>query len=211
MRIAAIGDTHGHRDWEIPSCDVFIHAGDMSRLGKLQPTVEGVFAKVKTALDEGVIKYAVLVPGNHDFCFENSIEACREEIRHPNLFILIDEGITLDGVSFYGTPWTPQFFNWAFMGDEGQLAEHFSRIPEGLDVLISHGPPRGILDPGWREEHVGSTALAARVEAVKPLHHVFGHLHGAGGQKVEGVTNFYNVAAVDEQYNLMRGCYVFDV
>jgi hypothetical protein len=73
-------------------------------------------------------------------------------------------------------------------------------------------PPYGILDPGWKLIHAGSTSLAAAVSERNVRHHVFGHLHGAGGQMVQqDHTIFYNVAACDEEYRLMNQPRVFEV
>ena len=85
-------------------------------------------------------------------------------------------------------------------------------MPDVVDVLVTHGPPRGILDPGWQEAHPGSTALAGAVAARRIAHHVFGHLHDAGGQSVQcGATTFHNVAACNEQYVLVNQPKVINV
>ena len=70
------------------------------------------------------------------------------------------------------------------MADESRLASLYSGMPDTLDMLVTQGPPWGILDPGGQELHVGSTALADAVGTRQIAHHVFGHLHDAGGQTV---------------------------
>jgi Icc-related predicted phosphoesterase len=105
---------------------------------------------------------------------------------------------------------------WFFMKEEPELAEVFSKMPDNLDVLITHGPPYGILDPGYQADHVGSTALKSAVIDKYPTHHVFGHLHAAGGKHHnEGIllkpTQFHNVAACDDNYALKRTPYVFEI
>ncbi len=98
------------------------------------------------------------------------------------------------------------------MAEEERLANLYERMPADIDVLVTHGPPRGILDPGWKAAHAGSTALAAAVPARRVRHHVFGHLHAAGGGTEEqNGTKFYNVAACDEQYRLVNQPRLFDV
>ena len=85
---------------------------------------------------------------------------------------------------------------WHFMANEQRLAALYEAMPGEVDVLVTHGPPWGTLDPGWKTAHAGSKALAEAVSVRKVQHHVFGHLHAAGGRMVQqGHTVFYNVAA----------------
>lgn len=64
-----------------------------------------------------------------------------------------------------------------------------------VDILVTHGPPAGILDRASRnEERMGGTQLLEAVQRVQPLIDVFGHVHGANGQIVVGVTRFINCA-----------------
>ena len=211
MRVAAISDTHGRRNWEIPECDVFIHAGDMTAQGSLQETV--VFAaRLRKAMESpGGPAHVIVVPGNHDGCFESFPEAARG-LFGANVHVLQDKTVVLDGVTFYGSPWTPPFMLWHFMAEESRLASIFGDIPASVDVLVTHGPPHGILDPGWNVPHAGSIALAEAIAERRVRHHVFGHLHAAGGRMMRsGDTIFYNVAACDEAYKLVHEPRVFEV
>ena len=101
---------------------------------------------------------------------------------------------------------------WHFMAAEERLAALYERMPAKLDVLITHGPPSGVLDLGWKVQHAGSTSLAEAVGARTVGHHVFGHLHAAGGRMVkQGGAVFYNVVACDEGCRLVTQARVFDV
>jgi Icc-related predicted phosphoesterase len=211
MRVAAISDTHGRQNWEIPGCDVFIHAGDMTAQGSLRETA--AFAvRLRQAMEgPGGPAHAIIVPGNHDECFETFPEAARG-LFGANVHVLLDEALELDGVTFYGSPWTPPFMLWHFMAEEDRLAMLYRKMPMRVDVLVTHGPPHGILDPGWKEPHAGSTALAQAVAERHVGHRVFGHLHGAGGHMIQkGNTIFYNVAGCDEAYKLVNPPRVFQV
>ena len=95
---------------------------------------------------------------------------------------------------FYGSPWTPLFFDWAFMLSEPELAEKWALIPPGLDVLVTHGPAHGVLDMTNRGEHAGSVTLFDRVRAVKPRLHVFGHIHEAAGRTDLDGTTYLNAS-----------------
>ena len=87
----------------------------------------------------------------------------------------------IDGVKFWGSPWQPAFYDWAFNVPRGrQLAEMWALIPDDTDVLITHTPPYGILDQVENGELVGCEDLREALLRVKPKLHVFGHIHGKG-------------------------------
>jgi Icc-related predicted phosphoesterase len=119
-----------------------------------------------------------------------------------NTIYLENDGITIDGVSFWGSPYTPEFLDWAFMYPRGKTAKRYwDQIPYGLDVLITHGPSRGILDqvaPG--SEHLGCEELLKAVEAKKPKVHIFGHIDGGAGIFENGTTRFVNAAYLNGRY-----------
>ena len=214
LTVACIADTHG-RSFTIPPCDLFIHAGDWTGGGSLAETA----ALAGWLAEQPQAKRKALVPGNHD------LVAQEEPDRIKAMFggiadILIDEALEVDGRHFWFSPWTPPFMNWAWMMTEPGLAEVvYSKMPQELDMLITHGPPRGILDPGHKEPHVGSTALLAAIQSRQIRHHVFGHLHAAGGETAllfesEAPlvqTTLHNVAAVDEAYKMRRGCRIIEL
>lgn len=221
MRIAVISDTHGRQGWTIPECDVFIHAGDITAGGSRTETKR--FAKaIQELLDSGSVEHVILVPGNHDRCFEKQAEETLGFFPDPRIHVLINQGVEIEGKKFWGSPYTPPFCDWHFMAEEERLREMYKDIPDAVDILITHGPPRGILDPGHDGSHVGSTellyAIAVRnnttAGAYNIKHHVFGHLHAAGGQEASndpvGPT-FHNVAAVDEAYFMRRGCKIIEL
>jgi hypothetical protein len=97
--------------------------------------------------------------------------------------------MTLGGLRFYGSPWQPAFHEWAFNLPRGRpLAEVWSRIPHGLDVLITHSPPEGFGDRSPFGDRAGCADLRARIAAVRPRLHLFGHIHQDGGMwEHEGV------------------------
>jgi len=215
MIVAVTSDTHGRQGWIIPECDVFIHAGDITAGGSRIETRK--FAKaIQGFLDRGTVKHVILVPGNHDRCFERQQEDTLGFFPDPRIHVLINQGVEIDGKKFWGSPNTPVFMQWYFMSTEEELAKIYESMPGNLDVLITHGPPRGILDPGYNDPHVGSlsllTAVASRTGHIK--HHVFGHLHGAGGKSVfndpYGPT-FHNVAACNEAYQLVNQPLILEI
>jgi Icc-related predicted phosphoesterase len=188
MRIVCVSDTHGrHHRTQVPDGDILVHGGDLTRNGTLEDVEE--FDRWLATLPH---RHKVVIAGNHDFCFQQQPAEARARITHATY--LEDTGCELAGLKFHGSPWTPIFYDWAFMLSESDLATKWALIPAGVDVLVTHGPPFGILDWTNREEHAGSETLRARVAEVKPRLHVFGHIHEAAGRKDDADTIFLNAS-----------------
>jgi Icc-related predicted phosphoesterase len=198
MRLVITSDTHGRHDLikDLPDGDVFVHAGDFMNSG-LHPEEILSFNRW---LAKQPIEHRVVCGGNHDRLFQLSRLLARELL--SNATYLENTGVTIGGVSFWGSPYTPEFLNWAFMYRRGAEAKRcWEQIPTGLDVLITHGPPYGILDqttPGGK--HLGCVELLKAVKAKKPRVHLFGHIHGGAGTFENRDTQFINAAYLDEQY-----------
>ena len=187
MRIVAVADTHlFHRELVVPDGDVFVHAGDMCQSGSLD--------ELRAALEwirELPHRHKVIVAGNHDFAFVEHAREAREMA--ADFVYLEDSGATVAGVSFWGSPWQPEFNDWAFnLPRGGALAEKWALIPERVDVLVTHGPPHGIGDRGPVAGRLGCEDLLARVRVVAPRVHAFGHIHQDGGAWAIGETLFVN-------------------
>jgi predicted phosphohydrolase len=115
-----------------------------------------------------------------------------EECPSGSLRYLHDESVLVtcdehpdSPLKVYGSPWQPEFFNWAFNLDRGSpLAEKWSQIPHDVDVLITHGPPMRILDKTSRGEPVGCEEMRKLLDegTIKPRLHVFGHIHETYGE-----------------------------
>lgn len=189
MRIVAVADTHlFHDELTVPDGDVFVHAGDMCQRGDL--------AELRRAVDwmrRLPHRHKVIVAGNHDFAFLEHREEALGLVADGFTY-LQDAGTTLDGVSFWGSPWQPEFNDWAFNLPRGRaLADKWALVPNGVDVLVTHGPPHGIGDHGPVEGRLGCEDLLARVRVVKPRLHLFGHIHQDGGFWRHDATVFANV------------------
>jgi Icc-related predicted phosphoesterase len=206
MKIACIADMHGHLPETIPECDVIVIAGDICpATGNHEYEAQMAWLKSDfwhwvNSVIPGHVE-VVVVAGNHDWCFEVSWEPA-QFLDKMGLTYLQDSGFNYGGLSFYGHPWTPAFCGWAFNSGTEALKRHNDRIPEGTDVLVTHGPPTRILDkPGGSHEHCGCKYLAGRIFEVKPKLHVFGHIHGSYGTQVMGTTRYVNASYVDERYS----------
>ena len=187
MRLVAVADTHlFHDELVVPDGDVFVHAGDMCQGGSLEELERAV--RWIRALPH---RTKVIIAGNHDFAFAEHEAAARALV--ADFVYLQDAGATIDGVSFWGSPWQPEFNDWAFNLPRGQaLAEKWALIPDGLDVLVTHGPPHGVGDRGPVAGRLGCEDLLERVRVAKPRVHFFGHIHQDGGAWQHGETLFVN-------------------
>jgi predicted phosphohydrolase len=188
MRIVAVADTHlFHRELAVPDGDVFVHAGDLCRGGELDELREAA-----AWLAELPHRHKIVVAGNHDWAFAREPAAARSLL--GGALYLEDAGATIEGVRFWGSPWQPAFHDWAFNLPRGEpLAAVWRRIPPSIDVLITHGPPAGIGDRSPVGGRAGCADLRARVAALAPRLHLFGHIHQDGGVWRHGATVYANV------------------
>lgn len=153
--------------------------------------------------------HKVVIAGNHDFAFEQNPTA-REWITHATY--LQDELFEVDGLRIWGSPWQPRFFDWAFNLDRGApLAEKWAQIPAEVDILVTHGPPHGILDRVHRGENVGCRALLDAVLGRKPTLHVFGHIHEAYGVLEDHGVCFANASTCTVDHRPVNPPLVFEV
>lgn len=214
-----LSDTHlQHNLTNLPSGDVLCHSGDFLNSGSYKNWLKFKNHLLVTAVN---FKYVLLVPGNHDHFVENDTQFVREELKGTNITLLVDEEIEIEGKRFYGSPWTPRFGPWAYMKDRGKdLAAVWANIPEGLDVLITHGPPVGIMDDvkiGGRI-NVGCVDLKARLLKMKdpPKVMVFGHIHRDFGDHntfyhPKLPTLFINASICDNNYDPINSPVVYDI
>src|SRR5271166_4785835 len=145
MKIVAISDTHEqHAQVVVPEGDILIHSGDFTNLGKI-PAVAS-FAKWMGSQPH---KHKILIAGNHELTLQSPYRNIVTNLFKENgIIYLEDSGVEINGLFFYGAPWTPFFNDWAFnLPRRGmELMAKWDMIPDNTNVLITHGPPKGILD-----------------------------------------------------------------
>jgi len=226
VRIVCISDTHDMKPLatlNIPDGDVLIHAGDL--------TIQGTFAEIARVgqeLAELPHKHKLVIAGNHDKLFEKDYGLAKIALGHGSrgIHYLQDSMAMVEEVEFWGSPWTPRFYDWAFQLDRKRseserpfllgptapriAAEHWAGIPAGVDVLITHGPPQGILDRVHHGNHIGCHDLLAELPRVSPKLHVFGHDHSDPGVLEQDGIVFVNAAICDEAYQMKRRPTVVD-
>jgi Icc-related predicted phosphoesterase len=206
VKLVIISDTHGmHNGLKLPEGDVLIHAGDITKYGTLEDV--RVFNQW---LEQFSHPHKIVIAGNHDFCFEDHPKEASGLL--TNATYLQDQAVEILGLKFYGSPWTPEFFNWAFMRRRGaEMRAVWEQIPRDTDVLITHGPPQGILDLTQQGEYAGSQELLEALKRVSPRFHIFGHIHeGRGVEKRDGVT-FLNASSINANYSRLYPPFVIEV
>ncbi|KAI5863936.1 ser/Thr protein phosphatase family protein [Durotheca rogersii] len=211
-KILILSDTHGMSlAGKIPSqpADVAIHCGDLteeSKLDEFRATLE-LLRAIKAPLK-------LVIAGNHDFTldtlsFRKKVEEARPRLE-PELvakfygqyeearcllldakkdgIYLLDEGIHRIGLqngatlAIYASPYTPSLGDWGFQ--YRPCEGHTFSIKEGTDIMITHGPPRGILDRTNSRERAGCPDLFTAAAKVKPRIHCFGHIHEGWGARM---------------------------
>lgn len=197
MRIIFISDTHGkHHQIELPQGDMIIHSGDISARGRVNEVEE--FLAWFISLD---YKYKIFIAGNHDFYFENKSQSSIQELMPEGVYYLCDSGVEIEGIRIYGSPITPFFYNWAFNRHRGgEIKRHWDIIPDGTDILISHGPAYGILDRTANGENAGCEELLSAIKRTHPKYHLFGHIHEGYGVFETDETTSINGSILNESY-----------
>ena len=197
IRIVCISDTHGqHAKLNLPQGDVLIHAGDFMTYGNRPKEI----VDFNQWLGKQPHPHKVVIAGNHDLMFERHPGAARELL--GNGIYLENSGIELLGLTIWGSPVQPEFNNWAFNVARGAaIRRYWEMIPADTDVLVTHGPPFGVLDKAHPStKHLGCEELAKAIGGIKPRLHVFGHIHGGHGSSASDGTQFVNASAVNEAY-----------
>lgn len=221
VKISVISDTHTkHRGIEkesLPGGDIIIHGGDLMNSGRVEDDIWN-FCEWYSKLP---YKNIIFIAGNHDRLFElypGRIQEILEE--YPNIIYLQDSFVEIPleedkKIKIYGSPWQPEFYNWAFnLPREGkELEERWNAIPEDSDIVITHGPARGILDvsgPPYSEPDLGCPLLRKRLDIIKPKIHVCGHIHGGRGYVYNNETHYFNASILDERYRYVNPPYNFE-
>jgi len=206
MKIVCISDTHGaHHEIQIPDGDLLLHAGDVSRRGK-----ESEIADFNQWLGTLPHRHKVVVAGNHDFLFER--QAAKAEALLTNAIYLKNNPTVIEGLTIWGSPVTPWFFDWAFNRQRGaDIRRYWERIPAGTDILITHGPPRNILDKTVYGDTVGCDDLLELVFQRKPKVHLFGHIHEAYGQLEIDDICFVNASIMNVNYKPVNDPIVLEI
>ena len=195
LTLVCISDTHTKHDYiKVPDGDILVHAGDCSFTGTI-----AAIASFNTWLGTLPHKHKIVIAGNHDWLFQTDPALATSLL--TNATYLQDSGVEIEGFKFWGSPVSPEFNAWAFNRKRGkEINRHWKMIPMGTDVLITHGPPHGILDQTAHKQSVGCRNLGNRVFVVRPQFHIFGHIHEGYGMRCANGTTFINASSVNALY-----------
>ncbi len=198
MKFVFLSDTHDkHKEMQIPIGDFLIFCGDMSSRGELRE-IEAFSLFLKNLPHQ----YKIVIAGNHDFSFEDERKLQAEElIRSTGAYYLNDSGVQIGTIKFWGSPVQPCFKDMAFNRRRGEdIKKHWDLIPLDTDILITHGPPKGILDTIRSGERVGCEELLQKTLSIHPKIHVFGHIHEGYGTLQQQKTVFINASNLNFLY-----------
>jgi predicted phosphodiesterase len=211
--------------------NILIHAGDCTNVGRKYEVEDFIywFKNIKGFNNK------FFIAGNHDTSFEyfnnhknlNDSDKIswiyqfldEEELFESDCVYLEDQGFVINVPNFYkpiklyGSPWQPEFYSWAFNlpRNGSELELKWKNIPDDTDILITHGPPHGILDFNPSNQPCGCELLSLRVKEIKPLLHIFGHIHHGYGVRYINDSLFVNASICTEKYDPINKPIVIDI
>lgn len=215
MRIWHISDTHQYHDqFEIPNnIDLVIHSGDATN--RRDPYMnEPEMHKFLEWYSELEIPNKVFVAGNHDTSIERGLIK-GDYIESLGINYLYNDAVTIEGLKIWGSPYTPSFGNWAFMKPRNTINRVWEAIPDDTDIVVTHGPPKGILDLTCRRdtltEMCGCSALMKSIRSIEPQFMCFGHIHNtkdiwnAGMKQISGLSTIFSngSCATDNKWGVL--------
>ncbi|KAJ9422350.1 Metallo-dependent phosphatase-like protein [Fusarium oxysporum] len=192
--------------------DLVIHCGDLTEDSKLEgfretvQLLKEVDAPIKIviagnhdfSLDDGVFKNKIAEASRvaHED-LEQSIkdeygdygEAKRLLIEGDHGIMFLNEGtheIRLQNgalMKVYTSPYTPSTAGSTDWGFQYNGAHEFA-IPKGIDMVVTHGPPHGIMDMTPQRQRIGCPQLFSAIAKSQPRIHCFGHVHNSWGAKI---------------------------
>ena len=198
-----------HNMLTIPkSIDIVLFSGDCSNPPESyrnEPEVRE-FIKWYSKLN---IKYKIFVAGNHDTSIERGLVR-KEDFLKEGIIYLKNDFEIIEGLKIWGSPFTPTFGNgWSFNKDRSKIGMIWDTIPEDTDIIVTHGPPKGILDISENRkgnlEFCGDTALRKRILKINPKLVCFGHIHNC-----KDITNQGYIKLSDENTIYSNGSIVTD-
>ena len=220
MKVCAISDMHGILNFDIEPCDILCICGDIVPL-RMQTYHEGTLKWLAKEFvpwcEKQPCNKVFLIAGNHDWIAMKHPEDWEAMFEGTKITYLCDAEAEYEGFRIYGTPWCHQFYNWAFMTSDVELAKIYNKIPYKVDILLTHDCPYGNNDvllqedcPWKTGDHIGCHPLGDAVDNKMPRYHFCGHLHSCNHEmEKRGDTEIRNVSVVNENYRLVYPpCYI---
>jgi Icc-related predicted phosphoesterase len=207
MKIWHISDTHTyHGLLKVPEgIDMVIHSGDATNPRDPYASEQEMLNFISW-FGSLPIKYKVFVAGNHDLCIERNL-VTKIDFMKNGIVYLENDYAEVEGIKIWGSPFTPTFGEgWAFNKKRSALHDVWKHIPDDVDIVVVHGPPKGILDLAYHQlnciEFCGDEALRKRMYLLNPKLCLFGHIHNnediinAGTMKLSNHDTIYSNGSV---------------
>ena len=207
MKIWHISDTHTyHGLLKVPEdIDMVIHSGDATNPRDLYASEQEMLNFISW-FGSLPIKHKVFVAGNHDLCIERNL-VTKIDFMKNGIVYLENDYAEVEGIKIWGSPFTPSFGQgWAFNKKRSALHDIWKEIPDDVDIVVVHGPPKGILDLAYHQlnciEFCGDEALRKRMYLLNPKLCLFGHIHNneniinAGTMKLSNHDTIYSNGSV---------------
>jgi len=182
MKIWHFSDTHTyHSLLNIPEdIDIAIFSGDCSNPKDPYSNEQEVLNFLCWYGMVVKAKYKIFVAGNHDSSIEKRF-VNKETFAEHGIMYLENETVEVEGLKIWGSPYTPTFNDWSFMKARHKIGVIWDSIPEDTDIVIVHGPPKGIMDYSYdrngKLEMCGCSALLKRILNIEPKLFLSGHIH----------------------------------
>ena len=217
-RITFISDTHNkHKQItsDLLGGDILIHSGDISSMGHNHEIKD--FCEWFNNIEGYTHK--IFIAGNHDWGFQDNVEETMQIVNSYKTIDYLQDDLLMVGedhdemIKIYGSPWQPEFYNWAFNlpRDGWELGQKWSDIPTDTDILITHGPAFGYVDKViGSPDNLGCEQLRDKIKTIKPKIHVCGHIHSGRGIVLNGGTLYINASVLDERYHYTQTPFTID-
>lgn len=226
-RFVCFSDTHGLHN-HIPAAnyvkaDILLHGGDFTNTGEVNQV-----ASFAQWLKDYPASHKVVIAGNHDITFEpdyykrswarfhdpklDDVQARKNLLESGSCVYLEDELVEVMGYSIYGSPWQPEFCEWAFNVPRGEESQKiWAKIPSSVDILMTHGPPAGCGDTTSKRTAVGCVDLRRAIEERAVSVSLSGHIHEGYGVGTIGKTLCINASTCTHGYVPKNPPIVFDL
>lgn len=192
MRIWCISDTHNKHGLLLApppeDIDMIICSGDISIDKRLYINMDECLNFLYW-YESLTAKYKILIAGNHDVALEYSMFGLKKlSVRFPSIIYLENDYVTIEGINIWGSPYTPTFgSNWAFNKSRATINRIWEHIPDDTDILVTHGPPKNILDLNQNNISCGDSALLKKIKKLNIKYNIFGHIHDEGNSINSGI------------------------
>lgn len=213
IKICAMSDLHGSLI-KGDLCDLTLICGDIIPL-EIQRSRRETYNWYKNTFKKWAeslpCSKVLFIAGNHECGMEGYEDDYYELFPDDSkVTFLFDDEYIYEKYHIYGTPWCKQFGKWAYMATNSQLEELYNKIPNNLDILMTHDAPYGVSDILLQEDcpwadgtHIGNIPLAKAIEKTTPKIVCHGHLHSTSRQFENlNKSRVINCSIKDEFYHI---------